>query len=84
MMEDERLETIFQLNVKGMTQFGNALVVNGNISAEADGTASKQYSHNFTVSSSYKYFTPHPPQIILTLSSWTISSPQTLHRLFCS
>ena len=42
MLEGEQLETTFQLNVKGMTQFGSALVVNGSISAEADGTAGKQ------------------------------------------
>ena len=40
--EDERLETTFQLNVKGITQFGGALVINGTITFEADGTASEQ------------------------------------------
>ena len=39
--EDERLDTMFQLNVKGTTQFGSALVVIGTITAEADGTASE-------------------------------------------
>ena len=39
--EDERLDTVFQLNVKGTTQFGSALVVIGTIIAEADGTASE-------------------------------------------
>ena len=38
--EGGRLDTIFQLNVKGTTQFG-ALVVTGLITAAADGTASK-------------------------------------------
>ncbi|CAI8047959.1 hypothetical protein GBAR_LOCUS26511, partial [Geodia barretti] len=38
--EDERLDTRFQLNVKGTTQFGGALVVPGLITAAADGTAS--------------------------------------------
>ncbi|CAI8022404.1 hypothetical protein GBAR_LOCUS13163 [Geodia barretti] len=38
--EDERLDTMFQLNVKGMTQFsGGALLVTGLITATADGTA---------------------------------------------
>ena len=39
--EDERLDTVFRLNVKGMTQFGSALIVTGTITATADGTASK-------------------------------------------
>ena len=39
--EDERLDTRFQLNVKGITQFGGALVVPGLITAAVDGTASK-------------------------------------------
>ena len=39
--EDERLDTMFQLNVKGTTQFGSALIVTGTITATADGTASK-------------------------------------------
>jgi hypothetical protein len=38
--EDERLDTRFQLNVKGTTRFGG-LVVPGLITAAADGTASK-------------------------------------------
>ena len=38
--EDERLDTMFQLNVKGTTQFGSALVVNGEVTATAAGTAS--------------------------------------------
>ncbi|CAI8012408.1 hypothetical protein GBAR_LOCUS7955 [Geodia barretti] len=38
--ENERLGTRFQLNVKGTTQFGGALVVTGLITAAADGTAS--------------------------------------------
>ena len=41
MDEDERLNTSFQLNVKGTTQFGGALTVTGLITAAADGTASK-------------------------------------------
>ena len=41
MDEDERLDTMFRLNVKGMTQFGGALIVTGVVTAEADGTASK-------------------------------------------
>ena len=43
MLEGERLDTMFQLNVKGTTQFGSGLVVSGAITAAADGTASKQY-----------------------------------------
>ena len=39
--EEERLDTVFQLNVKGTTQFGSALVVIGTITATAGGTASK-------------------------------------------
>ncbi|CAI8054951.1 hypothetical protein GBAR_LOCUS29988, partial [Geodia barretti] len=38
-VEDQQLVTMFQLNVKGMTQFGGALVVTGVITATADGTA---------------------------------------------
>ena len=40
--EGYRLDTMFRLNVKGMTLFGSALVVSGRITAAADGTASKQ------------------------------------------
>ena len=39
--EDERLDTVFRLNVKGTTSFGSALIVTGTITATADGTASK-------------------------------------------
>ena len=42
MEEDDRLDTMFRLNVKGTTQFGSALVVGGRITAAADGTSSKQ------------------------------------------
>ena len=38
--EDERLDTVFQFNVKGTTPF-STLVVIGTITAEADGTASE-------------------------------------------
>ena len=41
-VEDNRLDTMFQLNVKGMTQFGSALVVSGQITAAADGTSSNE------------------------------------------
>ncbi|CAI8013544.1 hypothetical protein GBAR_LOCUS8570 [Geodia barretti] len=37
--EDQRLDTRFQLNVKGTTRFAGALVVAGVITATADGTA---------------------------------------------
>ena len=40
--EGERLVTMFYLNVKGMTQFGGDLVISGSITAEADGSASRQ------------------------------------------
>ena len=39
--EEERLDTMFQLNVKGLTQFGSGFVVIGVVTATADGTASK-------------------------------------------
>ena len=38
--EEERLDTMFQLNVKGTTPFG-ALIVMGVVTTTADGTASK-------------------------------------------
>ena len=38
--EDDRLDTEFRLNVKGMTAFPG-LVIRGTITAEAAGTASK-------------------------------------------
>ena len=41
MNEEERLDTMFKLNVKGTTSFGSNLFVGGVISATADGTASK-------------------------------------------
>ena len=39
--EGRRLDISFQMNVKGLTQFGSDLVVLGIVSAAADGTASK-------------------------------------------
>ena len=44
--EEERLDTMFQLNVKGTAQLGSGLVVSGAITAAADGTASKHYLYN--------------------------------------
>ena len=41
MVEDERLDTVFQLNVKGETTFSDGLVVSGIIIAVEGGTASK-------------------------------------------
>ena len=38
--EEERLDTMFRLNVKGTTPFG-ALIVMGVVTTTADGTASK-------------------------------------------
>ena len=40
MVEGRRLDAVFQLNVKGMSQFGSELTLSGNITAAADGTAS--------------------------------------------
>ena len=40
MVEDERLDTSFQLNVKGVTAFPS-LIIEGTITAVAGGTASK-------------------------------------------
>ena len=40
--EDARLDTKFRRSVKGTSQFGDALILNGRITAAADGTASKQ------------------------------------------
>ena len=44
-MEKEKFNTHFQLNVKGETKFGSALVVSGTITAEASDTAGKVYFH---------------------------------------
>ena len=41
-LEGDRLDTRFELNVKGTTQFGGAFAVNGFITATADGTARKK------------------------------------------
>ena len=40
MDEEERLDTMFQLNVKGTTPFGT-LIITGVVTTTADGTASK-------------------------------------------
>ena len=40
-VEEERLDTFFHLNVKGESRFGGALSVSGIIIAVAGGTASK-------------------------------------------
>ena len=40
-VEDERLDTVFQLNVKGETTFSDGLVVSGIITTVAGGTASE-------------------------------------------
>ena len=44
--EDARLDTEFRRSVKGTSQFGDALVLNGSITAAADGTASRHRSHD--------------------------------------
>ena len=44
MEEGNRVDAMFRLYMKGMSQSGPPLVVSGyNITADADGTASKQY-----------------------------------------
>lgn len=83
MLEDGRLETIFQLNVKGMIQFGSALVVTGIILAEADGTAGN-LTAMFEGASSYKYFFPHLAQMIQTLSVCSQSESQIMLTSYCS
>ena len=47
-LEEERLDTVFQLNVKGTTPF-DALIVTGIITTAADGTASKLQVYSFIV-----------------------------------
>ena len=44
MSEDARLDTEFRRSVKGTSQFGDALVLNGSITAAADGTAVEKKS----------------------------------------
>ena len=39
--EDARLDTEFRRSVKGTSQFGNYLILNGVIRAAADGTAGR-------------------------------------------
>ena len=56
--EDERLDTVFQLNVKGTTQFGSNLFVHGVVTTTADGTASKQRSTNDIVLGRPSYTSP--------------------------
>jgi hypothetical protein len=60
-VEDQRLDTMFQLNVKGMTQFGVAFVVAGLITTTADGTAGKLFTQTirFVASSPHKHLSPH-------------------------
>ena len=41
MVEEDRLFTDFKLNVKGMSPLTDVLVIQGDIDAVADGTASK-------------------------------------------
>ena len=61
-VEDERLDTRFQFNVKGTTQFGG-LVVTGVITATADGTAGRLFTQTITFvassSSPQKHLCPH-------------------------
>ena len=53
--EAERLDAVFQLNVKGTTPFGSNLFVGA---ATADGTASKQRSRNDIVLGGPSYTLP--------------------------
>ena len=55
MDEDDRLDTDFRLNVKGMTAFPVGLIIRGTITAEAAGTASKK---KLCVVSSLKHIPP--------------------------
>ena len=41
MDEEERLDTMFQLNVKGTSPFSGGLIITGVVTTAADGTASK-------------------------------------------
>ena len=43
--EGSGLDTMFQLNVKGTTEFNGDLVISGSITAASDGTASKSLIH---------------------------------------
>ena len=45
--EDERLDTEFKLNVKGMTRFDSILSVSGCITAETAGTAGKKIYYRY-------------------------------------
>ena len=45
-VEGERLNTFFELNVKGETPFGGALVFSGRITTASGGTASEQHANN--------------------------------------
>ena len=53
--EDDRLDTDFRLNVKGMTAFPGLINIRGTITAEAAGTASKKI---LCVVSSLKHIPP--------------------------
>ena len=44
--EDARLYTELRRSVKGTSQFGNNLLLNGVVTAAADGTASRHRSHD--------------------------------------
>ena len=61
--EGRRLDISFQMNVKGLTQFGSALVVSGTVSAAASGTASKFYC---SIATPYGYLPLL--QVLLTLN----------------
>ena len=42
MQEGHRLDTSFQMNVKGTSQFSSNLVISGTITAETQGTAGRK------------------------------------------
>ena len=62
-VEEERLDTVFQLNVKGTTPLIDALIVTGIITTATDGTASKLQVYSFLVLNSLI-------QVTRTLRDW--------------
>ena len=48
-LEEERLDTVFQLNVKGTSPLIDDLIITGIITTAADGTASKLQVYSFLV-----------------------------------
>ena len=75
-LEEERLDTVFQLNVKGTTVF-DYIIVTGIITAAADGTASKLQVYSFLVLNSLI-------QVTRTLRDWHPFALQTGQTFVCS